>query len=1015
MKCFVIALCVLCLVPQTQATDDEPIRINYWEQPQHGGRDKAIQWCKQNLFGTASTRDVISSPCPGDIETSDIDVTKISRPQRTSTVCPAPVIIFCGNDANAVFPADLILRRGYAVVRVAPDTDGVRRAIDVLMHEKNLDTQRIAVVGVGSVAKTVLWAAANDERIACVAVLGASAHEKLLQLIAPRLLYVVPCTSKNRKEAEATFLSIRRAARLWETAYGLPGLGIKTYPNPDFERGDGRIGFYESATPHSITRTGWVRYLDFVDRHLGKPATAADAPCEPASPFKVTVSSEPKLPVVNYVKNGDYELGFKTYVFGPGAEKIMAITNDAYEGDCALWTAKGCGHSINTRGVAPPGTTNRIAITVKLGPEHKGLTGLGAGFSQSYYAAPSTGGKLVPFAASGVNLTWQQAGSYTGWQRIESEPFVVPPDATNIVMNIHAGSLCYCATGGIVDNLFCGPAWTDLSFVIENTTGLAQVTVEDENGDRVFCADAFPENLTRFERTIKVSAAMRYCVKSVDRKAQSIAKWYPSPRPDSAAARAPLSVKGLRRLWPSNEKAAVFLVEMRDVCELAGASLVAAVTATNGVEVMRKTFAPVLMQNRIEIPITELADGCYQLVASYHDAKGAAVTAKAPVDFWKFPAMAGRPRDIYTIKDRNIYKNGRFFFPIFTWGGFPGWGTLRNHRFDTNAYIRCCHDAIAEQKALGFNAILTDAWYFPDLARRAFSEIACRKYFPAWIPYTQVSQIPLDFLDIARMYDVDAWLKAVVNYRNADNILCWHLSDELDAAIAHNRMLNDLHHEADPDRLTWINFINGARNNRDNGDILSEDPYPIPNERIAKVIWHAEKVRDCTRPDQSVFQWLQMFGGEGTWTRSPTIAELEGMVYMSLNHGVRGLAYFGYTYSLADRDGIRSMTEADYAKLGTLNRRVERLAPIYCLGQALERVYDNNLHYDRAVFRYAGRIWVSVVNGLPEARHLRIPLPQDVKRVGKAEVVDDNRQISFKDGAIEEKFLPYAVRLYRLK
>jgi len=753
-----------------------------------------------------------------------------------------------------------------------------------------------------------------------------------------------------------------------------------------------------------------------------------------ASPFTFTVSAEPQLPCTNYAQCAGFEDGMKGLRFAPACRPHFDVTNVTYEGKSALWTKPAGALSVRTLAHPPAGSTNRLAVTVKLGPEHVGGDGIGLRILVSEYADAASGGKKKPRPLAGIGASWE-ADSTAGWLRIEGEPFVLPPDATDLTLLLGLGSLPYCKAGGFVDNVYCGPAWTELSFTVENHAGLAQVLVEDENGKRVFCDDAFPENLTKYEKRLRVSAAMRYRIRAVDREARADEKWYPSPRPQKAAAKTSLSAVGRKRFWMPSAREAVFDVSLVGEAELSGASLEAVVRDAVGKEVSRRVVSPVLMRTAVSVPLAGLAEGRHLFTATFREKTGRVVALETPVDFWKIPEKTSVPKDVYTIRDRNIYRNGKFFFPIVTWGGAPAWETLRDHRFDTNAFFRCYHRRLEDQRKLGFNTIIATAKYYPDVARAALTNEAHRTFFAAWDSYKQIAQLPFDFPEAVRLHaehglamvpylhiwhpakadEVDAWLPFALRWREADNLLCWHLSDEMDGGVENNLLLNQNHHEVDPDRLTWINFISGSYQNRHTGDILSEDPYPVPNQTLAKVTWHAGKMDGFIRPDQSMFLWIQMFGGEGSWTRSPTFEELKAMVVMSLNHGVRGIAYFNYEPSVTGRDGIRSMTVEDYAKLGPFNRLLAERAHLWCLGKNLSRTFDDKTRMDAAVFRRGGSVWVSVVNSEPKDARFRIGLPDGMTREGRAEVVDENRTVAFRDGVIEEDFPPLAVRLYRIK
>jgi hypothetical protein len=61
------------------------------------------------------------------------------------------------------------------------------------------------------------------------------------------------------------------AALAADTVYqflGLPGLAIKTMPDPDHPVPEGYIGYHLRTGKHDITVWDWEQYLEFVDSHL---------------------------------------------------------------------------------------------------------------------------------------------------------------------------------------------------------------------------------------------------------------------------------------------------------------------------------------------------------------------------------------------------------------------------------------------------------------------------------------------------------------------------------------------------------------------------------------------------------------------------------------------------------------------------------------------------------------------------------------------------------------------------
>lgn len=242
-----------------------------------------------------------------------------------------------GKDA-AAWPIEAALRRGYAVATAYygdfdPDFDdgfrngvhaawpgdwgalaawswGLRRAVDVLLTQKEIDASRIVALGHSRLGKAALWAGAQDERIAIVisnnsgkggaalwkrdygeTAAWAVKHEPhrfsaafrrhaadirtlpvdahlLIALMAPRPVYVASATEDRWADPLGEFLGAKGA----EPVYALlrrRGLGVDVPPPPDTPVGDA-IGYHVRTGRHALTAYDWDRYLDFADRHFGR-------------------------------------------------------------------------------------------------------------------------------------------------------------------------------------------------------------------------------------------------------------------------------------------------------------------------------------------------------------------------------------------------------------------------------------------------------------------------------------------------------------------------------------------------------------------------------------------------------------------------------------------------------------------------------------------------------------------------------------------------------------------------
>lgn len=188
---------------------------------------------------------------------------------------------------------------------------GLSRMADYLQTLPEVDGGKLAVLGHSRLGKTSLWAGAQDERFGIVisnnsgaggaalskrifgetcavlnkafphwfcgnfkkysdneASLPVDQHE-LIALIAPRPVYIASATEDTWADPKGEFLGGKLAEPVY-ALFGKAGLGVAEPPAPDSSVGDS-VGYHSRTGKHDILLFDWERYMDFADRHWGRP------------------------------------------------------------------------------------------------------------------------------------------------------------------------------------------------------------------------------------------------------------------------------------------------------------------------------------------------------------------------------------------------------------------------------------------------------------------------------------------------------------------------------------------------------------------------------------------------------------------------------------------------------------------------------------------------------------------------------------------------------------------------
>jgi len=206
-------------------------------------------------------------------------------------------------------------RKHYDWGAIAAWAWGLSRAVDYLVTDPSVDPEQIAVVGHSRNGKAALLAAAFDERFALAIPLqagcGGTAPSRgkigesvkqindrfphwfnaefkkfndqperlpfdqhcLIALCAPRPVLLANATEDTWANPEGQFQMLEAADPVYRVL-GAQGLDAKQMPEVG-KLLDSALGYYIRPGKHSMTKDDWKVFLDFADKHFGKPLVNA--------------------------------------------------------------------------------------------------------------------------------------------------------------------------------------------------------------------------------------------------------------------------------------------------------------------------------------------------------------------------------------------------------------------------------------------------------------------------------------------------------------------------------------------------------------------------------------------------------------------------------------------------------------------------------------------------------------------------------------------------------------------
>lgn len=286
---------------------------------------------------------------------------------------------------------------------------------------------------------------------------------------------------------------------------------------------------------------------------------------------------------------------------------------------------------------------------------------------------------------------------------------------------------------------------------------------------------------------------------------------------------------------------------------------------------------------------------------------------------------------------------------------------------------------------------------------------------------------------------------------DSDVIMAWMHGDEPDNAqsdgqggygppIKPEKIVRDYKSvkEKDPTRPVFLNLSmgvaydgwigRGVRTNHPEdypeyakgADIVSFDIYPVTSKRedIAgklELVPYGVNRLEKWAPGKPVWTCIECTRINNADVK-PTPHETRAMVWMALINGADGLVYFSHQFKprfieaglLADAEMTAAVTE--------MNHRIRSLASVLKSPDRPElakvSVSNEDAPVDILVKQHDGSTYVFAVNMRPVDNEAAFELSEIAE--GKIEELSAGREFVLSDGAFEEDFGPYDVRLYKI-
>ena len=263
-------------------------------------------------------------------------------------------------------------------------------------------------------------------------------------------------------------------------------------------------------------------------------------------------------------------------------------------------------------------------------------------------------------------------------------------------------------------------------------------------------------------------------------------------------------------------------------------------------------------------------------------------------------------------------------------------------------------------------------------------------------------------------YNLDKVRSEIAAIKDHPALLSWYISDEpagrdtpAEKLLAAYKLVKELdpYH---PVNIVFVKAANAAKYS-EAMDVVSADPYPIPNHPITRVSDDTRTLKQMYTFSKPVWIVPQAFGGSEWWAREPTNRELRVMTYMALINGATGIQYF-------IRHGLSAFPKASttWGEAGAIAMEVQALTPFLLDYDNKPVVTTSDTSIQISAWRKDNQLTIMAVNSANKPLPFRFSLEDYRRTNGNLDLPFEDRQVSMRNGQGEDIIDAYGTRVYQI-